>query len=661
MLPIVPLPPLKQKRKNSKTTANISTINNQILSSPSQLDKSKNYAFKIDTSSKIINNNNDINININKKNNNKINNININKIIKIEKIEKTENKETNENLNLSFIDSAIINFSKGLYNLSLQDALKSMETEDFSSKANYIAFLCYLEMYDIESAEKLLVNKNRKLKNILEAKKRQILSNINNFKSYPKYINFLQYLYKNNSFFPKIEIQFYTDDYRGVVAKNKILKNEIIMAIPKECLITLEVALNTSYGKKISAFMYHELNSPKHCLLSSFLLFEQNNPLYKYYFDLLPNDYSNFPIFYTEKELDYLKGSPFLNLITNKKMDMRMDYNKLCEKIEGFKNFTFEKFCQARVIVSSRVFGISINKAKTDALVPFADLLNHRRPRQTQWFYDDNKNAFIVQAIEEINPGQEIFDSYGKKTNSRFLLNYGFALENNDMGEYQLTVVFNNEYPLFDIKKKLFKNEFDFTKIYNLNNNFQESQILELISYLRFLLYDDNINNLFKTIFTSKNKKNEEMTLNYYFFYPINRDIEIKVLKQLKLLCEQALAKYPTTMKEDQRIFNENKNKKDFNFNYRNCLLLLMSEKKVLNYYINFCEYCLKLLKTKKKIEVLGKITKDFKENDYKFNFYIKDSLLKLINEKEKEGEAKNFEKKEKLKEDIDQMEQDDI
>ena len=659
MLPIVPLPPLKQKRKNSKTTANISTINNQILSSPSQIDKSKNYAFKIDTSSKIINNNNDINVN--KKNNNKINNININKIIKIEKIEKTENKQTNENLNLSFIDSAIINFSKGLYNLSLQDALKSMETEDFSSKANYIAFLCYLEMYDIESAEKLLVNKNRKLKNILEAKKKQILANINNFKSYPKYINFLQYLYKNNSFFPKIEIQFYTDDYRGVVAKNKILKNEIIMAIPKECLITLEVALNTSYGKKISGFMYHELNSPKHCLLSSFLLFEQNNPLYKYYFDLLPNDYSNFPIFYTEKELDYLKGSPFLNLITNKKMDMRMDYNKLCEKIENFKNFTFEKFCQARVIVSSRVFGISINKVKTDALVPFADLLNHRRPRQTQWFYDDNKNAFIVQAIEEINPGQEIFDSYGKKTNSRFLLNYGFALENNDMGEYQLTVVFNNEYPLFDIKKKLFKNEFDFTKIYNLNNNFQESQILELISYLRFLLYDDNINNIFKTIFTSKNKKNEEMTLNYYFFYPINRDIEIKVLKQLKLLCEQALAKYPTTMKEDQKIFNENKNKKDFNFNYRNCLLLLMSEKKVLNYYINFCEYCLKLLKTKKKIEVLGKITKDFKENDYKFNFYIKDSLLKLINEKEKEGDSKNFEKKEKLKEDIDQMEQDDI
>ena len=178
MLPIVPLPPLKQKRKNSK--ANISTINKQIISSPSQIDKSKNNQFKINISTK-----NNSNNNTNKKNNNKNNN----KIIKIEKIEKTEKTEKKEkkqkkdNFNISFIDRAIINFSKGLYFLSLQDALKSMETEDSSGKANYIAFLCYLEMMDIESAEKLLQNKNKKLKNLLESKKKQILSNLNNYKS----------------------------------------------------------------------------------------------------------------------------------------------------------------------------------------------------------------------------------------------------------------------------------------------------------------------------------------------------------------------------------------------------------------------------------------------------------------------------------------------
>ena len=378
MLPIVPLPPLKQKRKNSKTNIN------QIISSPSDINKSKNNIFKINLSSK-----NKINNNINKRDVFQ----NSNKLIKIEKTEKIEKIENND---ISYIDRAIINFGKGFYNLALKDALKSIESEDFVENANYVAFLCYLEMYDIDSAEKFLVNqnKNKKLKSLLENKKIKLLTNSNKYKSFPKYIFFLQNLYKYNSFFPKIEIQFYTDDYRGVVAKNKILKDEIIMAIPKQCLITLEVAFSKEYGKKISEFMYHELNSPKHCLLSSFILFEENNPLYKYYFDLLPNDYSNFPIFYKQKELEYLKGSPFLNLIMNKKIDMQMDYNKLCEKIENFKNFSFDKFCKARLIISSRIFGITINNTKTDALVPYADLLNHRRPRQTQWFFDDEKKCF---------------------------------------------------------------------------------------------------------------------------------------------------------------------------------------------------------------------------------------------------------------------------
>ena len=49
------------------------------------------------------------------------------------------------------------------------------------------------------------------------------------------------------------------------------------MTIPKECLISLENVLATEYGKKIEEFMYKELNSPKNCLLTSFLLYEGND------------------------------------------------------------------------------------------------------------------------------------------------------------------------------------------------------------------------------------------------------------------------------------------------------------------------------------------------------------------------------------------------
>ncbi len=538
------------------------------------------------------------------------------------------NDEQNTNL---LIKRAICYLAKGYYTLSLKDALKTIEIDNKFNKGYYIASLCYLEMYDIENAEKYSQNKNLRLKSLIEKNKKDIILKTKKYKSYPLFINFLKELYKFNSFFPKLEIHFYTDDYRGVTAKSNILKNEIIMTIPKECLISLETVFETSYGKKINEFMYKELNSPKHCLLSSFLLYEEKNKKYKYYFDLLPKDYSNFPIFYKNNELEYLKGSPFYAQILEKKEDIKKDYNKLCEHLPDFNQFSFSKFCKARVLISSRIFGISINSKKTDVLVPFADLLNHKRPKQTQWFYDDNLESFVIQAIDDIKEGNEIFDSYGKKTNARFLLNYGFCLEENDTSEYLLNIDFNNNYPLFDIKKQVFRNEFENNNNINrnfcLNNNIYESQIIELLSFLRFILFDGDINDLYNIFNSNSNENNIE--INIFYIPAINKDLEIKVLKHLHLLCRKSLAKYPTTFEQDQNIYN-NKNKNNISFNKRNCLLLLMNEKTVLSFYIYFCEYCISLLKLKSQKEVLSKVANDFKYNECQFEFYIQEVILKL-------------------------------
>ena len=252
-------------------------------------------------------------------------------------------KNNNEDVN-HLIKRAICYLAKGYYSLALKDALNTIEINNNYSKGYYIASLCYLEMYDIDSAEKYLMNKNKRLKNLIDKNKKDIIIKSKKYKTYPLYIKFLKELYKYNSFFPKLKIHFYTDDYRGVLAKTDIYKNEIIMTIPKCCLITLENALRTEYGKKIGKFMYNELNSPKHCLLSSFLLYEEQNQKYKYYFDLLPKKFDNFPIFYNKEELGYLKGSPFLNQILEKKKEMKNDYYKICEYIPDFKRFKYNKF-----------------------------------------------------------------------------------------------------------------------------------------------------------------------------------------------------------------------------------------------------------------------------------------------------------------------------
>ena len=91
-----------------------------------------------------------------------------------------------------------------------------------------------------------------------------------------------------------------------------------------------------------------------------------------------------------------------------------------------------------RMMIASRIFGIQIDNHKTDALVAYADMLNHKRPRQTAWSYSDEHEGFIIEALDDIPRGDQVYDSYGKKCNTRFLLNYGFINLDNDANEFPI-------------------------------------------------------------------------------------------------------------------------------------------------------------------------------------------------------------------------------
>jgi histone-lysine N-methyltransferase SETD3 len=153
------------------------------------------------------------------------------------------------------------------------------------------------------------------------------------------------------------------------------------------------------------------------------------------YLKTLPQDFSHFPLNYPEELLKELKGTCFLEQIEHKKLDMKKDYLNIVAVEESFERFGLQKFCEARLLVSSRVFGIVMEGQKTDALVPMADMLNHRVPKQTSWFFCDRNNGFVIQSLRDIPSGHEVFDSYGQKCNSRFLLHYGFVLPNNPHNE----------------------------------------------------------------------------------------------------------------------------------------------------------------------------------------------------------------------------------
>lgn len=53
-------------------------------------------------------------------------------------------------------------------------------------------------------------------------------------------------------------------------------------------------------------------------------------------------------------------------------------------------------------------------------------MFNTETPKNALWYYDDSRNGFVVEAYADVVAGGQLFDSYGKKCNYRFFLNYAF-------------------------------------------------------------------------------------------------------------------------------------------------------------------------------------------------------------------------------------------
>ena len=177
-----------------------------------------------------------------------------------------------------------------------------------------------------------------------------------------------------------------------------------------------------------------ELDAPKHIFLMIYMLVDRKRPdsFFKPYYDILPSTLSNMPVFWQPDELKYLEGSYLLEQIDERNQAIQADYDAICTLVPEFREIaTLHEFKWARMCVCSRNFGLLINGIQTAALVPYADMLNHYRPRETKWQFDDSLQSFTVVSLQQIMPGAQVYDSYGRKCNHRFLLNYGFSVENN--------------------------------------------------------------------------------------------------------------------------------------------------------------------------------------------------------------------------------------
>ena len=482
-----------------------------------------------------------------------------------------------------------------------------------------LAVLNHIKMFDLESAKEKLEqcqiiskdnSKNTELLHLIQQEEKRNEENSKKYKQYPIYLNFMKSFYKIGLFVNKIEINFNSDCDRFCRATEEIFDKDILVRVPLEALMTLDGARQSRLGIYFTPQLEKKLNSPHHSLLSTFMLTEidkGDKSKWKYYFDFLPANYNNFPIFYGEKEFTYLKGTQFLELLQKKKKEMKEDYDLLINVIPGYSKYDYNLFKKMREVISSRVFGVTIKGKKNDIIAPYADMLNHKRPRQTHWNFDDACNSFVIKGSANVKKGEEVFDSYGIKCNSRFLLNYGFTVENNEDNEFKIILILNESSPYFK-EKMAYLGGKNITKKFSLVLNQGDKKIIQFFSFLRFILYNKPN---FKDIDTSK---------------PISLQNEIVLFNKLKELMNAYLSKYPTTLDYDVEYFK--KNKDNMGFNEYNCYVIRIGEKKILNYYLNMANDILQLLNTDKE---------DIKKLFHNLIIAYEDENSKII------GESQNF------------------
>ena len=523
---------------------------------------------------------------------------------------------------------AKIYFNLSEYYKSLKDCEQciTLSPKDVNNLELYqLQALNYINMFDLDSAKFIFKEcqtlskdnpKNAEILSLIHEEENKYNNNTKKYPQYSIYIKFMQNFYKLGLYLNKVEIGFNSDCNRFCKATDDIYDKDILIRVPLDALMTLDLARNTHMGKFFTPQLEKKLNSPHHSLLSTFMLNELDkgiNSKWKYYFDFLPVSYNNFPTFYGEKELSLLKGTQFLELIKKKKREMKEDYDLLTNIIPGYSKYDFNLFKKMREVISSRVFGVTIKGKKNDIIAPYADMLNHKRPRQTHWNFDDASNSFVIKGVSNVKKGQEVFDSYGIKCNSRFLLNYGFTVENNEDNEFKIILSMNESSPLFK-EKITFLGGKNYTKKFSLVINNAESKITPFFSFLRFIFYNKSN---FKDVNTSK---------------PISVENEIILFNKIKELMKNYLSKYPTTL--DYDIDYLNKNRKKIDFNEYNCYIIRIGEKKILNYYLNMANDILQLLNMNKNdVKKLFKNMVDKIDNQITNNINsINENNTKLIN-----------------------------
>jgi len=204
-----------------------------------------------------------------------------------------------------------------------------------------------------------------------------------------------------------------------------------------------------------------------------------------------------------------------------------------------------------------------------------ADMLNHKRPNETSWTFDDSRNAFTITTTKRLLKSAQIFDSYGRKCNSRFFVNYGFSLDFNEDNQVALFFDIPKDDQAYPIKVKLLGGQR--TRRFQIAFEHKERCTKKCVSYLR--IAHATIEELLPLT------KLQDITI----IDPISYQNEARVMQVIAKAAQDQLKEFTSSLDEDNKLLADEKS--NLTMNQRNCVVMRRGEKEILNAYLDLAKH----------------------------------------------------------------------
>jgi hypothetical protein len=283
------------------------------------------------------------------------------------------------------------------------------------------------------------------------------------------------------------------DTGRGLRAETSISKNQVIVSIPLELLITVSTVESSDIGWIFSNANGVSLFAQQ--VLAAFLVWEKHlghHSVWEPYLNSVPVDYS-VPLYCSNEELDVLPSILLEPILIHKQkvIDTFSDLKKIVSMHSGTcwhcsesisTIFQREQYWWAWSTVNTRCVyldeqvlshHLKIQDKSCLALAPFLDMFNHSNDADVQVGLSSDGKSYDIRTLVPFAKYTQVFIHYGYHSNLKLYTEYGFILPLNphDFIPFMFEEILNSIKYTYPEKFNCSASKLDFLKCHSLAEN----------------------------------------------------------------------------------------------------------------------------------------------------------------------------------------------